>query len=64
MNNVSSTDFLIDIRSVSERINYGKSTIYRWIKEGKFPPPKKAGSRNRWRDSEVSAWMESMSTGH
>ncbi len=37
----------------------GKSTIYRWMEEGKFPKPIKLGERAAaWRVSDVLAFLE------
>jgi prophage regulatory protein len=40
-----------------------RSTIYAWMKDGKFPPPVKLGTRLvAWRESDISAWLESRET--
>ena len=34
------------------------ATIYRWIKEGSFPPPVRLGANMvRWKASDIEAWM-------
>ena len=34
------------------------ATIYRWIKEGKFPKPVRLGANMvRWKASDIEAWM-------
>ena len=34
------------------------ATIYRWIKEGNFPPPVRLGANMvRWKASDIEAWM-------
>jgi prophage regulatory protein len=39
------------IKQVQEIVPVSKSTIYQWIKEGRFPAPTKLGER-------TSAWEE------
>jgi len=34
------------------------ATIYRWIKEGNFPPPVRLGANMvRWKASDIEVWM-------
>lgn len=44
-----------------ERITgLSRSTIYDWMKKGDFPQPLKLGARLvAWKQSDVTAWMES-----
>ena len=48
------------IRAVQEATGLGRSTIYRLVKQGRFPGPvKPLGSRTTaWRSSEVLAWQQ------
>lgn len=40
-----------------------RSTLYDWMKRGKFPQPVKLGARIvAWRESDVRAWLESRET--
>jgi prophage regulatory protein len=40
----------------------GRSTIYRWIAEGSFPPPVRLGPRAvAWRWSDLDRWTQSRS---
>lgn len=32
------------------------STLWRWVKNGKFPPPKKVGGINFWDRDEILEW--------
>ncbi|MBW4055959.1 MAG: AlpA family phage regulatory protein [Proteobacteria bacterium] len=43
------------IKQVQEIVPVSKSTIYQWIKEGRFPAPTKLGER-------TSAWEENILT--
>jgi excisionase family DNA binding protein len=38
--------------------NLGKSTIYRWRSEGKFPQSVKLGSKTVWKKDDVDQWMQ------
>jgi len=43
---------------VPHLIPVDKATLWRWIRRGTFPPPKKLVARPRlWSRSEVVAWM-------
>jgi prophage regulatory protein len=43
----------------------GRSTIYRWIAEGSFPPPVKLGRRAvAWRWSDLDRWTQSRALAH
>jgi predicted DNA-binding transcriptional regulator AlpA len=33
--------------------NCSRMTIWRWVREGKIPPPMKINSRNYWRTAEL-----------
>ena len=50
---------LIRLNELSKQFSIPKSTIWYWIKQGKFPKPIKLGERcNAWRESELNAWLE------
>lgn len=51
---------LIPIGSVEELTGFKKSSIYKWIQEGSFPPPVKIGRSSRWASDEIDAWIDSM----
>jgi prophage regulatory protein len=41
----------------------GRSTIYRWIADGSFPPPVRLGPRAvAWRWSDLDRWTQSRDT--
>lgn len=49
---------LLDISQVCEKINICKSTLYRNIREGYFPPGKKLlGDKRVWLSCDVDAWL-------
>lgn len=50
---------IINLPQVMSKTTLGKSTIYAYVKEGKFPAPVKIGDRAvGWVEEEVSAWLD------
>jgi prophage regulatory protein len=47
-----------NLQEVCEITTLGKSTIYRWRHEGKFPKPVKLGTKTVWKKDDVDKWME------
>ena len=48
---------------VEARTGLSRSTLYDWMKKGKFPQPVKLGERLvAWRESDITAWLESRET--
>jgi len=49
---------LIRLPEVQHRVGLGRSTIYRWMAEGKFPKPVQLGSYAvAWAEDEVESWI-------
>ncbi|WP_208858464.1 helix-turn-helix transcriptional regulator [Vreelandella nigrificans] len=49
---------LIRIKDVMERTGLARSTIYKYISLGQFPPSIKLGTRAvAWVESEIEAWI-------
>lgn len=49
---------LLRIREVSQKTGLGKTTIYRYIRSGDFPPPIQLGPRAvAWDQEIVDAWI-------
>lgn len=45
-------------KQVEARVGLGRSSLYDYIRAGKFPPPIRVGSRAvGWVASEVDAWL-------
>jgi prophage regulatory protein len=45
---------------VEQITGLGRSTIYEWMKDGRFPLPIKLGARAvAWRQADILAWLES-----
>ena len=49
---------LIRLKEVQHRVGLGRSTIYRWMAEGKFPKPVQLGGYAvAWAEDEIQAWI-------
>ena len=54
-------DRLLRRREVEARTGLSRSTIYLWLKQGKFPQPVKIGARVvAWRDRDIADWMDQL----
>jgi len=54
-------DRLLRRREVEARTGLSRSTIYLWLKQGKFPKPVKIGARVvAWRDRDIADWMDQL----
>lgn len=50
---------ILKLPEVMKETSLGKSTIYAYIKDGRFPSPIDVGDRAvGWVDSEISAWID------
>ncbi len=44
-------------REVGERYGVSRLSVWRWVRDGRFPPPVKVGSRaTRWRLADLEAF--------
>ncbi|RBP83045.1 AlpA family phage regulatory protein [Marinomonas rhizomae] len=58
---MQSTPFIVDRREVERLTSLRKTTIYRLIREGKFPKPVRISSmRVAWRMKDIEEWIESL----
>lgn len=49
---------LIRLKEVQYRVGLGRSTIYRWMAEGKFPKPIQLGGYTvAWAQEDIDAWI-------
>ena len=49
---------LIRLKEVQHRVGLGRSTIYRWMAEGKFPKPVQLGGYAvAWAEDEIEDWI-------
>ena len=53
---------LLPIKEVVKIVGFKKSTIYKFIKEGKFPEPVKIGTSSRWKLSSIRKWMDGLNS--
>lgn len=52
---------LISMREVKEMTGKSRSTIWRWIRDGKFPKPRQVGTRDiGWLESEIEEWVQAL----
>lgn len=57
----SPIDLLLPRRTVEQQAGISRATIYRMMKAGKFPHPVSIGTGAvRWKQSEVTAWLQSL----
>ena len=50
---------LIRLPEVQHRVGLGRSTIYRWMAEGKFPKPVQLGGYAvAWPEDKIVRWIE------
>ena len=53
-------DRLLRRSEVEAKVGFGKSALYKKMREGSFPVPVNIGSKAvRWRESELLTWMNS-----
>ena len=51
---------LIRIKEVQYRTGLGRSTIYRWMAQGKFPNPVRLGGHSvAWTEYDIDHWIAS-----
>ncbi|MGX7927222.1 AlpA family transcriptional regulator [Tsuneonella sp. HG094] len=49
---------LIRLPEVQHRVGLGRSTIYRWMTEGRFPKPVRLGGYAvAWTEDEITEWI-------
>lgn len=52
---------LIRITEVCDLVGVCRTTIYRWVSEGIFPPPVRISERAvRWRVDEIEVWRDAL----
>lgn len=50
---------LLRTRDVCDYLSVHYVTLWRWIKDGRFPQPIKLGARLAWTQADVDQWLES-----
>jgi len=57
---MSAAPRLLRLPKVMELTGLGRDTIYRYIREGRFPPQRRISERaSAWREDELREWIES-----
>ena len=57
---MSNIDRMLRREEVQDRTGLSRSAIYRLMREGEFPLPRRLGQRAvRWRESDLEAWLAS-----
>lgn len=51
------------IKDICETLKVDRSTIYRQVKAGKFPPPIKIGKLARWEQSTLEQFLKNQQGG-
>lgn len=52
---------LLDVNDVKRLTSLGKTTIYQYVKDNKFPKPLRLGANKiRWREDEIAEWLRSL----
>ena len=50
---------LLRLKQVLERVPVGRSTLYNWVKTGRFPKPIQIGTRCAvWHEEYIDNWIE------
>lgn len=50
---------MISSKDIMQKLGITRFTLYRWIKNGRFPKPiKPGGGKQMWREETVSSWLE------
>jgi prophage regulatory protein len=61
---MTSRSKLLGVREVAEWIGVSQSAIYKWVADGRFPPPIKLGGEDqkriavRWLEEDVQQWIQ------
>jgi len=59
LHDIPSTGYLRQAQLVGSILPIGATTLWRWVKEGRFPQPIKLSDRvTVWRAEDVRAWMD------
>lgn len=51
---------LLTATDTAEYLSIGVSTLWRYVKSSRVPPPIKVGAATRWRRSDLDAHIESL----
>jgi prophage regulatory protein len=51
-------DRLLSAEQIGELMHADPSTVFRWVREGRFPKPLKIGGMTRWRARDYNEWVQ------
>ncbi|WP_430226852.1 helix-turn-helix transcriptional regulator [Paraburkholderia tropica] len=51
---------LIRVREVLASVGLGKTTLYKLMKDGEFPRPRRVRNVSLWLESEVQGWIRAI----
>ena len=52
---------LLDVNEVARRLRVSRSTLYKMVAAGKFPPPVRLpNGAPRWREDDVDGWIDGL----
>ena len=62
---MSTDNRLLTRREVERRVGMGRSSVYRAMREGRFPEPLRIGPKSvRWSSHEIEAWIAGLARSH
>ena len=53
----------LSVREVSRQYGISVSSVYAWVSQGRFPPPRKFGRTSRWASEELDTWLTQQPRG-
>ncbi|MBB1363813.1 AlpA family phage regulatory protein [Shewanella sp. SR44-4] len=61
----SNSNQLINISTMCRNINKGRTTLFCWVRDGKFPQPLRVGKMTLgWTNQQYSTWLASLEADH
>ena len=62
MQDTTTTQAFLDVKTTANRFGVSPATIWRWVREGRFPAPVKLGDNiTRWRVADIVEWENNLS---
>ena len=57
---LSKDEKFLRVGEVAELVGVDRTTIYRWVQKGHFPPPLMFGLGKRWRLTVIKEWISNL----
>ena len=54
---------VIPLTAVLIKTSLSRPTIYRLIKKGQFPSPRKVGTKSVWEEEAIDSWLSDLPVG-